>query len=228
MEKARAAYDVLSDAQKALVTNYTELEAAEQKVKELEEANRKPERLATPKILSVKSSIAGKAAGRVKISFQKPAEGQQIYVYRKSGAVRKYLGKTSGSSLYDYSPVSGKKVSYYIKAVPKDKVKFANSLNSKLVSITLPANPSSVKVKALGKKQVKVSWSAVKGASQYYIYRSAKKDSGYSRIASVKASKKSYVDKKATVGKTYYYKVVVKKASKYSAGKASKAVKVKK
>ena len=228
VEKARAAYDVLSDAQKALVTNYTELEAAEQKVKELEEANRKPERLATPKILSVKSSIAGKAAGRVKISFQKPAEGQQIYVYRKSGAVRKYLGKTSGSSLYDYSPVSGKKVSYYIKAVPKDKVKFANSLNSKLVSITLPANPSSVKVKALGKKQVKVSWSAVKGASQYYIYRSAKKDSGYSRIASVKASKKSYVDKKATVGKTYYYKVVVKKASKYSAGKASKAVKVKK
>ncbi len=228
IDKARVAYDLLTDAQKALVSNYAELEAAEQKLKELEEANKKPQKLATPKILSVKSSIAGKATGRVKISFQKPAEGQQIYVYRKSGAIRKYLGKTSGSSLYDNSPISGKKVSYYIKAVPKDKAKFANSSNSKLVSITLPANPTSVKVKALGKKQVKVSWSAVKGASQYYIYRSVKKDSGYSRIASVKASKKSYVDKKATVGKTYYYKVVVKKASKYSAGKASKAVKVKK
>ncbi|MCI9532133.1 MAG: carbohydrate-binding protein [Lachnospiraceae bacterium] len=228
VEKARVAYDMLSDAQKAQVTNLAVLEAAEKKVKELEDASKEPVRLATPKILSVKSSITSKAGGRVKISFQKPAAGQKIYVYRKIGGIRKFIGKTTGSYIYDNSPASGKTASYLIKAVPNDKTKFRNSLSSKLVNLTVPANPSSVKVKALGKKQVKVSWANVKGADKYYIYRSAKKDSGYTRIASVKASKKAYVDKKATVGKTYYYKVVVKKASKYSAGKTSKAVKVKK
>ncbi len=231
VQAARAAYDKLSDAQKAMVGvgNLSKLTAEENRIAQEEnDANKVPERLATPKILSVKNSSAKNVTSRVKISFQKPGAGQSIYVYRKIGGLRKFIGKTTGSYIYDNSPVSGKTVSYFIKAVSSDKTKFLNSLNSKLVNITLPANPTSVKVKALGKKQIKVSWSGVKGAGNYYIYRSTKKDSGYTRIASVKSSKKSYVDKKATVGKTYYYKVVVKKSAKYSAGKVSKAVKAKK
>ena len=83
-------------------------------------------------------------------------------------------------------------------------------------------------VKALGRKQVRITWSKVKGAKKYYIYRSASKNSGYMRIASLKAAKRTYTDKKAKAGKKYYYKIVTQKSGGYSGGKISRAVKVKK
>ncbi len=228
IEKARIAYDLLTDAQKKQVTNYTVLEEAERKLAELRGAQ--PVRLKSPTISSVKSCIAKKSLGRVKITFQKPAKGQTIYAYRRVGGAWRFIGKTTGSYIYDKKPVSGKKMSYFLRVRPAeaDKDKYLTSNRSASVSITIPSDPKTVKASVTGEKQVKVTWSGVSKAKNYYIYRSTKKNSGYTRIATVKSSKKSYVDKKVKTGKTYYYKVVVKAASKYSAGKATKAVKVRK
>lgn len=233
VEAVRKAYDALTDAQKALVGNAVQaLEAAEKKVENSQGAKpdeqQKPVQITRPSIKSVKNSIGKKATGRVKITFLRPADGQEIYVYRKVDKIESFVGKTTGTYVYDNNPVSGKKASYYLQAVSKDVTKYLDSEKSVEVTISIPADPKSVKAEAIGKKQVKVTWSKVKGAKKYCIYRSTKKSSGYTRIAVLKASRSSYVDKTAKVGKKYYYKVVVKKASQFSAGKASKIVTVKK
>ena len=179
-------------------------------------------------IQSVKSTAPKKDGSRVKITVSAPEAGQKTEVYRKTGSSTVLIGTTEGTVVYDNQPIGGKTVSYYAKAVSKDTVKYVDSAESKEVSIKLPADVKRIKVKALGGKKVRISWTKVKKAKCYMIYRSEKKESGYVRIARVKGSKCIYTDKKAKAGKKYYYKVVTKKASMYSAGKVSKRVKAKK
>ena len=68
------------------------------------------------------------------------------------------------------------------------------------------AAPKSVKVSQAGAKKAKVTWAKVTGAVKYDVYRSTKAASGYKKVGTVTAA--SYTDKKATAGKTFYYKVV--------------------
>lgn len=60
---------------------------------------------------------------------------------------------------------------------------------------------------------VTLKWNKVKNTSKYYVYRSTKKKSGYKKIATLKADKKSYKDTKIKENKTYYYKVKAKLSS---------------
>ena len=64
--------------------------------------------------------------------------------------------------------------------------------------------PTSLKA-TVGKKKVTLTYKKAAGAQRYYIYRSTKKNSGYSCIGKTTALK--YVDKTAKTGKRYYYKV---------------------
>lgn len=55
---------------------------------------------------------------------------------------------------------------------------------------------------------IQICWTKTAGASKYIVYRSTSKTGTYSSIATVTTSGQySYTDKKATAGKTYYYKV---------------------
>ena len=70
------------------------------------------------------------------------------------------------------------------------------------------AAPSGVKTKSLGVKTIQIQWNEVAGASGYRIYRAAKKNGKYKKIATVKGGgKTSYKNKKRSTGKVYYYKV---------------------
>ena len=60
------------------------------------------------------------------------------------------------------------------------------------------------------------------------VYRSYKKSSGYKKIATVKKTKTSYTDTKASAGKTVYYKVIAYKGkTKGSFSKVASAFKLK-
>lgn len=100
------------------------------------------------------------------------------------------------------------------------------------VSAAKPATPSVKSVKSSKKKQVTVTLSKkVNGAVKYEVYRSTNSKKGFTLVGTT--TKTTFTDKKATSGKTYYYKVRAVKYddvgievySNYS--KVSKSVKVK-
>lgn len=83
---------------------------------------------------------------------------------------------------------------------------------SDFVSIKAGTAPKATKITSITSskaKQVALKWKKVTGATQYQVYRSTSKDGKYKKIATTK--KTSYTDKKATGGKTYYYKICVGK-----------------
>lgn len=72
------------------------------------------------------------------------------------------------------------------------------------ITIRRLGKPSSVGLSA-GRGKVTVSWAEVSDAQKYQVYRSTKKSSGYSKIATTE--NRAFVDKKVKKGKRYYYKV---------------------
>jgi 3D (Asp-Asp-Asp) domain-containing protein len=64
------------------------------------------------------------------------------------------------------------------------------------------------KAKADGKSHIKITWTKVKDADGYTVYRSSKPDKrGKEVYSTAKASKKSCKDKSASIDKTYWYTV---------------------
>ena len=69
-------------------------------------------------------------------------------------------------------------------------------------------------------KNAKITWGKVDGSSKYTIYRATSKNGKYTKIGTSKTN--SYTDKKVSVGKGYYYKVVANhSSSKYDSSKSS-------
>ncbi len=102
-----------------------------------------------------------------------------------------YCDKSSTANVYvnNYKNSSGR---YGYSKGDKKDYKFAN--------LAVPT----VKVSKKGKTAT-VSWKKVKGANDYYVYRSTSKNGTYSYIGHTKSTK--YQNKKLKKGKTYYYKV---------------------
>ena len=121
--------------------------------------------------------------------------------------------------------------------VVSGKVKLANAAAA-TTTFTMPANPVSIranyetltcgtpKVKSsYTYRSAKLSWSKVKEAAGYQVYRSASKNGKYKKVKTTKA--KSWTNQNLTTGKTYYYKVrAYKKSEKTIYGAFSKATKV--
>lgn len=185
--------------------------------------------LSAPEILSLKMVADKKMAG-VLIQVSKVTGGEIYTVYRSvDGSIVRIGTADAGGTVYDENPVGNKAASYYATAESKNPL-FKKSANGTAKSISLPASVKKVTVKQKGKQApVHISWKKVKGAKSYLIYRSEKKDTGYVRITKAKGVKKTvYDDKKVKKGKTYYYKIVIKTKTGFSAPKASKGIKIKK
>ena len=168
---------------------------------------------------------------RVKVTWKKVKNASAYYIYRskKKDTGFAQVAKVSASKLVYVDKKVKANQTYYYKVVSDRNSFYSTGKSSKAVKVAkLPDNTKKVTAKQDGAKRVKISWKKVKGAVRYHIYRSAKKNSGFARIAKVSASKHVYVDKKAKAGKTYYYKVVTEGKGNYSSGKVSNAVKVKK
>ena len=237
----RAAQEVLSDAQATqneVNAAKAALENAIANLKEKTETGGQPSdqpsgqdqqpeqtktQLAAPAVKSVKS-MAAKNGSRVKITFAKVANADSYTVYRKVGKKVKRIGTTTGASIQDKNPISGKKAAYYAVADSKD-ARYTQSQPGKSKAITLAKNTSKITAKRSG-KQVTVKFRKVKGARGYLIYRSTKKNGTYVRLTKKPIKRLQYTDKKAKAKKTYYYKVVTYGKNKtYSAGKLSGKVK---
>ena len=185
----------------------------------------KPQTLAAPAVLSVKSVIrSGNVNVEVKIGKVDQAESYRIY--RKAGSKTTLLGTITGDTFYDTKPAGGKV--FYLAEAAAGKTVSKTGVEK---SITLPKATKKVTAKAAkagSRRSVTVKWKRVSGAKKYMIFRSNQAKSGFKRIAVVKKAKMvKYVDKKVKKGKRYYYRVVAVKKNVYSPAKDSKAVKVK-
>lgn len=140
-------------------------------------------------------------------------------------------------------PKAGVKYYYYVVAVKrgtayqiKDSGDTIESGNSAAAAATI-TNVTVAKTKftsgKAAKGKVSLKWKKVTGAAGYEVYRSTKKGSGYTKLATVtKGSIVKLTDKTAKAGKTYYYKVRAYKTNEagvevYAAYSAAKAVKAK-
>ncbi len=129
----------------------------------------------------------------------------------------------SGKTSLKDKTLKSDSVKYYAVAITKDGAyKSANGAAKKL---KLGASAKIKKVSSTS-KGIRITWKKANKASKYVIYRSMKKNSGYTRIKTVGKKTLSYVDKKAKKGKKYYYRIAVERSGQSSLmGKASKRMK---
>ena len=148
------------------------------------------------------------SSGKPKLTWKAVTGADGYEVYRATSKSGTYTKKATvtGTSYTNTSAVAGNTYYYKVKAIDKDNAS-ANSKLSAAVSRTCDlARVTGVKatnVASSGKP--KLTWTAVKSANKYEVYRATSKSGTYKKIGST--TKKSYTDSKATAEKTYYYKV---------------------
>lgn len=206
-------------------------------VKRKDAANRKASYILyvackTPK--QVKASVktvnsVSSSKGKITVKWNRSYGATSYVVYRastKNGSYKKVAVVTKNS--YTDANVAKNKYYYYKVAA---KTGYADTVSPKSSSayMMVPAEPENLKA-SYRKGKLKLTWTKNPRAKGYIIYRSAKKNSGYKRIAKLTSNNKvSYTDKSAKKGRTYYYRIrVYKKISgKYYYSTYSTALKAK-
>ena len=156
------------------------------------------------------------STGKPYIKWTAVAGASQYEVYRSGSKDGTYtlLGTTTAANYTDSKANAGYTYYYKVKAISKVK-SAANSSLSATVAATCHCARPVVKPDYListGKPYIK--WTAVSGASKYYVYRSGSSNGTYKYVGTTTAT--NYTDNKANAGYTYYYKV--KAVSKVSSG----------
>lgn len=136
-----------------------------------------------------------------------------FYSTKKDGTYKQLDAVTKTE--YTHSKAEGGKTYYYrICAFNTNSKAGVYPLYSDRKSHTCTyAKPTGVEISRMSNGRPKVTWNSVSGATKYYVYRSTKKSSGFTNVATV-TSEKSYSDNgNLNIGTTYYYKVRVANSS---------------
>ncbi len=154
------------------------------------------------------------STGKPYIKWAAVAGANKYEVYRSGSKDGSYtlLGTTTNLNYTDSKANAGYIYYYKVKAVNANSIK---SDYSATVAATCHCARPVVKPDYListGKPYIK--WTAVSGASKYYVYRSGSSNGTYEYVGTTTAT--NYTDNKANAGYTYYYKV--KAVSKVSSG----------
>lgn len=138
------------------------------------------------------------------------ADGYKFYIYNSStkkwvnkGTVRD--GKGEYFELYNLTP--GTTYKYRVRAYAKRNGKTYWGDYSNGTAMTTPGK-AVIKSTSSTKNSITLKWGKVKSADGYRIYRYDSKTKKWTKLATVKNGKTSYVDKKSLKSKTTYkYKV---------------------
>lgn len=138
-----------------------------------------------------------------------------------------YAGPEAGVKYYYFVVAYGS--TGYNTTTATDGSSAKSAAASATITTTKVSKPT-LKSATASSGKVTLKWKKVSGAAGYQIYRSTKKNSGYTLVGSVsKGSTVKYTDSTTTKGTTYYYKVRAYKlneagAYKYSSYSAKKKV----
>ena len=141
-----------------------------------------------------------------------PSNGSQKYaVYRSpDGSSGSYsLIGTPSSATYTDTTASASK-DYYYRIAGQAAVNGTTYTGNKTAAVatsTIPARTAITSLKQVSSRRTRLTWKSIKGASQYYIFRSTSGRTGtFKRINTVSGT--SYTSGKLTKGKRYYYRIV--------------------
>lgn len=159
------------------------------------------------------TSVKSTAYNKLKVSWKVVPAAASYQVYRstkKDGDYQniKSIDSVGTSSWTDSSVKTGKTYYYKIKVVVKTQNGNQTSGFSNVKSAKAVPAKTTLKAKASNAKNVKLTWSKVKGANGYEIYRSNSKDGKYQKVKTIsKGGTTSYKDGKLKKSTTYYYKI---------------------
>ena len=209
---AREAYDALTEAQKAKVTDYDKLLAAEAALAKLKFGTLKP----------VVKAAVDKKTGKIKLTIE-PVEGAVSYkILVATAADGEYTLAKEGTELtYTHTGKAGAK--YFFKVVAVNEAGTESAESDPVNKFQVPAQVTSLKA-TTKKGQVTLKWKKVTGAKKYVIYMSKNGKTGWKKIGTV--TKNTFVYKKGTVGKKLYFKVQALTANNKK-GEFSKVVSIK-
>lgn len=175
--------------------------------------NTTPDNNNTPAVkdyTSLKATSAGVSS--IKLSWKKVSKASGYVVYRANSANGKYkaiktIKKGKTISFTDKKRTTGK--TYYYKLRPYKTVKNKKQYMDYSSVVSTKAVPGRVKFTKLTAKNQKATlkWKKVSGASGYLLYRSDRRDGGFTCINSVSSRKTSYTNTKLKKGQTYYYRI---------------------
>ena len=160
--------------------------------------------------IPAKPALTAKSAGynSVRLSWTSVPGRTGYALYRatsKSGTYKK-IKTLTGTSYTTTGLTTGK--TYYYKMRAYRKVGSTNvygNYSSYKYAKPVPSKPSSVKAVRASSRSIKVTWSAVSGATKYQVYRATSKTGKYSLVATTPG--RSFTNAGLTTGKVYYYKV---------------------
>jgi fibronectin type 3 domain-containing protein len=144
----------------------------------------------------------------IKISWTAVNGATGYAVYRSDSATGTFTKLTALKTTYYMNQVlpTGKTFYYKIQAYRTENGKNTYGPSSTIAfAKTVPAVPGSPKAAPVPNTGIKISWSAVPGASGYVIYRSDSGPGNYEKLTAVKLT--SYTDKSVMAGETYFYTV---------------------
>ena len=144
------------------------------------------------------------SAGKPQISWNAVDGATKYWIYRSTdGKTFKYYDSTTKTSYTNKSTSIGTTYYYKVKAVKTvDGTNYTSDLSGAKSIMCKPAAPTVSIYRTNGKPQLK--WSAVTGATKYWIYRST---DGKTFKYYDSTTKTSYTNSGAASGKKYYYRV---------------------
>ncbi len=144
----------------------------------------------------------------IKVTWAAVSGASKYEVYRATSSTGAYTLLATTSYTYYTNTYVNTGTTYYYKVrayrlVGSTKVYGAfSAVASAKTTIGAPATITAARASS---RSIKVSWSAVAGATRYEVWRSTSSSGTYTLVASV--SSLYYINGNLTTGKTYYYKV---------------------
>lgn len=140
----------------------------------------------------------------ITLTWNKVNGAAKYRVFRKTGDSNwKSIGDVTKLSFIDVKVKEGVEYTYTVRCVSKDGKKYTSVYDKKGLTICYTGAPVLNNVVSVN-NGIMVSWSKVKGASQYRVFRKTEKTNWQKMFDT---SSLSYTDKTAKVGSTYSYKI---------------------
>lgn len=155
------------------------------------------------------SYVQSRNSSKLRVRWEDIPEADSYRVYRSTSENGSYaeIARVPGTSYDNGGLTAGKTYYYKLCAVYADGTE--SELSEPMSGKTL-AQPTLTKVISKTNEQINLTWTSIKDAKKYEIFRSQSEEEGYEKIATLKAGQTTYMDREVEAHQTYLYKVRVR------------------